>query len=492
MNDMVESLKAQVDDYKQREAAAAKAGKKVGGGLFSVDAADIAAAIAGGSRSGGGGGRWSMDTASTVPSKCRFHVKAHHTEINSVAYSDTEPGLVFTGSSDGTVKAWDGQTSRCRATLRGTSGGRSGGGGGGLLGSFGGGGGGGGSGSSASAILCVDSHEAIVVGASTDRTVKVWDLHSERLKTSVTGHSNKVRFTVSRSVSQSVSQSVNQIKSPKGNLLSFFSCTPPTPPSHSSSQKWGMCLDRHCVRLSSLDGGRVMVSGSTDRTLRAWDTPTGRETKTMRAPSSCNALDLSAVDSGVVVSGHQDGSVRLWDLRSGEQVAVAEKVHEGQVTSCRFSPPGSAGVGGSLPAILTAGRGQLLPTPGQPQPRARAFLVVLVVLQQLAAVAAARRAALGLQLVPQRTLPRRPLRRGGQSQRRRRRLGRARRQRHGRGVPHSGWRRRGGGGGPLRGTAAHAPGRRHELRLVLGRRRLATGRLQTRAGNCACGTSQAE
>ena len=112
----------------------------------------------------------------------------------------------------------------------------------------------------------------------------------------------------------------------------------------------------HCVRLSSLDGGRVMVSGSTDRTLRAWDTPTGRETKTMRAPSSCNALDLSAVDSGVVVSGHQDGSVRLWDLRSGEQVAVAEKVHEGQVTSCRFSPPGSAGVGGSLPAILTAGR----------------------------------------------------------------------------------------------------------------------------------------
>ena len=72
----------------------------------------------------------------------------------------------------------------------------------------------------------------------------------------------------------------------------------------------------HCVRLSSLDGGRVMVSGSTDRTLRAWDTPTGRETKTMRAPSSCNALDLSAVDSGVVVSGHQDGSVRLWDLRN--------------------------------------------------------------------------------------------------------------------------------------------------------------------------------
>ena len=247
MNDMVESLKAQVDDYKQREAAAAKAGKKVGGGLFSVDAADIAAAIAGGSRSGGGGGgRWSMDTASTVPSKCRFHVKAHHTEINSVAYSDTEPGLVFTGSSDGTVKAWDGQTSRCRATLRGTSGGRSGGGGGGLLGSFGGGGGGGGSGSSASAILCVDSHEAIVVGASTDRTVKVWDLHSERLKTSVTGHSNKVRFTVSRSVSQSVSQSVNQIKSPKGNLLSFFSCTPPLtlPSPLVVPKKWGMCLDR--------------------------------------------------------------------------------------------------------------------------------------------------------------------------------------------------------------------------------------------------------
>ena len=76
----------------------------------------------------------------------------------------------------------------------------------------------------------------------------------------------------------------------------------------------------HCVRLSPLESGRVMVSGGTDRAVKVWDVPSGKELKSMRAPSSCNSLDLSLVDGGVAVSGHQDGSVRLWDLRSGEQV----------------------------------------------------------------------------------------------------------------------------------------------------------------------------
>ena len=68
-----------------------------------------------------------LDSVAHVPSQCRFNLKAHHTEINSVCYSDTDP-LVYTGSSDGTVKAGT-STGHCQSTLR-----TIGGGGGGLIG----------------------------------------------------------------------------------------------------------------------------------------------------------------------------------------------------------------------------------------------------------------------------------------------------------------------------------------------------------------------
>lgn len=76
--------------------------------------------------------------------------------------------------------------------------------------------------------------------------------------------------------------------------------------------------------------------------------------RTLKANSTCNALDLSGDGSNVVVSGHQDGSVRLWDLSSGAQVAEASAVHgTGQVTSVAFSPRGGM-------QILSAGRDNAL------------------------------------------------------------------------------------------------------------------------------------
>ena len=145
-----------------------------------------------------------------------------------------------------------------------------------------------------------------MVGASIDRTIKVWN--GATLKRSVPGHKNKV----------------------------------------------------HCVKLNPTDGARTMVSGGTDQTIRVWDVNSGRELKMLRAPSTCNSLDVSTFDGSVVVSGHQDGAVRLWDLRNGEQVACTPPaygqqgagggpVHTSQVTSTVFNPRGSM-------QILTASR----------------------------------------------------------------------------------------------------------------------------------------
>ena len=55
------------------------------------------------------------------------------------------------------------------------------------------------------------------------------------------------------------------------------------------------------------------------RSKQVFDSVSGREVRSMRTSSSCNALDVSA-DGATIVSAHLDGSVRLWDVGSGSQV----------------------------------------------------------------------------------------------------------------------------------------------------------------------------
>jgi WD40 repeat protein len=40
--------------------------------------------------------------------------------------------------------------------------------------------------------VALDSHDNFLAVASVDRTVKVWDLRTERLRQTITGHVNKV------------------------------------------------------------------------------------------------------------------------------------------------------------------------------------------------------------------------------------------------------------------------------------------------------------
>ena len=126
MNDLVESLSSQIAFYKH-EAELARAEKQSAeDGGHDTSAEGGGSLMMGMGDSGGPSARWNLDSVAHVPSQCRFNLKAHHTEINSVCYSDTDP-LVYTGSSDGTVKVWDTQTGHCQSTLRTIGGGGGGG-----------------------------------------------------------------------------------------------------------------------------------------------------------------------------------------------------------------------------------------------------------------------------------------------------------------------------------------------------------------------------
>jgi len=87
--------------------------------------------------------------------------------------------------------------------------------------------------------------------------------------------------------------------------------------------------------------GRLLASGSNDRTLRLWDAKNGAP---IGVPIKGNEGEVNSVvfspDGRVIASGSLDRTVRLWDAKSGAPIGAPIKGHEGGVRSVAFNPDG--------------------------------------------------------------------------------------------------------------------------------------------------------
>jgi small GTP-binding protein len=127
---------------------------------------------------------------------------------------------------------------------------------------------------------------------SPDKTIGVWDCHSRTLRTRLTGH----RSTV-------------------GSVA--FAC----------------------------DAG-VLISGSHDSTMRLWNIQNACQTASFEHPSAVYAVAITA-DGLMAVTGSADGIVRLWDVRNQTLVASLAG-HRRPVQSVALTADGSQAVSGSI------------------------------------------------------------------------------------------------------------------------------------------------
>ena len=126
-----------------------------------------------------------------------------------------------------------------------------------------------------------DNSENFILGASTlDSSCRIWSMSDFRMRLSLTGHSNKVVA---------------------GRFLA--------------------------------DNTRV-VTGSTDRTLKLWDTRTRCCVKTMLAMSACHDVVVCS-SLGLMVSGHFDKKLRMWDHRG--DLNTDQLVLSGRITGLDIS-----------------------------------------------------------------------------------------------------------------------------------------------------------
>jgi WD40 repeat protein len=178
-----------------------------------------------------------------------------------------------------------------------------------------------------------------VVSASSDGTLRVWDLETGRPLTTMAGHTSDVNACAvtldgRRVVSASADQTLKIWDLESGRALATLA-------GHTDSVS----------ACAVIRDGRRMISASWDGTLKVWDLDSGRLLVTLEGHTGLVTACAATADGRHVVSASKDGTLKIWDLESGRPLFTLEG-HTGTVTTCMVTPDGQRVVSASQDETL--------------------------------------------------------------------------------------------------------------------------------------------
>ncbi|TDH71488.1 hypothetical protein CCR75_001802 [Bremia lactucae] len=288
-------------------------------------------------------------------------IRAHATEVNCVCFN-TSGKILFSGSSDGTVRAWEAEAASLSLPR--------------ALGEYRGVG-------TAHPLLCVRASEdgALVLGTGCDRKCFVWRVGTGRVMQTLTGHKGKVLAAEFSPVAphevitgssdrslrvwnvvrgarvQTIScvSSCNDIAAPSGASGAFVQFA-------SAHQDGGVRFwdtrTRRCVHeLRNLHteqttsvsfGGTYLLTNSRDHSLKVIDPRTYGVLRELRHLDYHCGFDWAQAslspDSRYALAGGVSGALFIWNVRTGKLEKQLKSVnsmgHHGAVACCVWRPDG--------------------------------------------------------------------------------------------------------------------------------------------------------
>ncbi len=279
-----------------------------------------------------------------------YILKGHSSLVYGLAITPDGRWAV-SSSNDWTVRLWDLHSNRCVSLLKGHTGDVS--------------------------DVSISSDGRLAVSASYDTTARVWDLHQGRSIASLRGHTDRVigialtadgQTAVSTSLDgtvrvwdtkSGVARVITKLLADKvivspdglrvltcsGHAISVLEIDTLRPVANLRGHNGNV----HSIAVAA--NGRLLVSGSADRTIRLWDVMTWKCLATLEghtAPITGVAIDGNAQ---LVVSSSLDETVRVWDLVSFRSLGTL-RGHYNVVTAVAVTPDGKVAVSASKDSTL--------------------------------------------------------------------------------------------------------------------------------------------
>ncbi|MEG4861119.1 AAA-like domain-containing protein, partial [Microcoleus sp. K1-B1] len=166
-----------------------------------------------------------------------------------------------------------------------------------------------------------------LVSASSDNTIQLWDLQTQKPIATLTGHSSSVR-----SVAFSP-DGLTLVSASSDNTIKLW---------HLQSQKPIATLTGHSSSVRSVafsPDGLTLASASSDNTIKLWHLQSQKPIATLTGHSSSVRSVAFSPDGLTLASASYDSTIKLWDLQSQKPIATLSG-HSSSVYSVAFSPDG--------------------------------------------------------------------------------------------------------------------------------------------------------
>jgi WD40 repeat protein len=221
------------------------------------------------------------------------------------------------------------------------------------------------------------------VSASSDNTLKVWDLESGLEIRTLAGHADSVRAVAltpdgRRAVSASDDSTIKvwdiksgkEIRTLKGHDGGFNSValTPDglravSASSDSTLNVWDLGTGKAIQTLVGHGGpiraiaptadGLRAISASDDKTLKIWDLESGLEIRTLKGHANGVSAVALTPDGLRVVSASKDWTLKIWDLESGENMQTLKGGHMDYIKAVALTRDGLRAVSTSDDKTIT-------------------------------------------------------------------------------------------------------------------------------------------